>query len=77
MNLTPQRIMHLELWGATDTQHGDDGGIRAAPRFKLAIVDAPTGECELSPLLQMLLAIAGPVALAVVAWALAWCRRRL
>ena len=44
---------------------------------KLAIVDARTGECELSPLLQMLLAIAGPVALAVVAWALAWCRRRL
>ena len=43
MNLTPQRIMHLELWGATDTQHGDDGGIRAAPRFKLAIVDAPVG----------------------------------
>ena len=36
MNLTPRRIMHLELWGATGTatgtQHADDGGIRGDRR---------------------------------------------
>ena len=43
MNLTPNRIMHLELWGATGTGGGGGGGIAAAPRFSLVIVDAPVG----------------------------------